>query len=78
VTVAGQKYVIRTPAAPATVFVGFVSSTPISNVTIIPEQTNGGTEANLMNFSFSGGPAQSITVFSSANHQSPTIARRRW
>ena len=66
VTVAGQKYAVRTAAAPATVFIGFVSSTPISSFTIVPEQTNGATEANLINFAY----ASTVTPPAAA----PTVA----
>jgi len=72
VNVDGQKYVIKTPVAPGAVFVGFISSTPILSLTIVPQQLNGKTQANVMNFSV--GSPLSISVVSATNHQSPVLA----
>ncbi len=52
VTISGQKYTVTTPAAPGSAFFGVVSTTPISTVVITPQQTNGKTQADVMNFSY--------------------------
>ena len=69
VTVLGQVFTIQTPVAPGAVFVGFVSTTAIASSTIVPQQLHGGTEANIMNLSFVGGSAATITVAAAANPQ---------
>jgi uncharacterized protein (TIGR03437 family) len=52
VTIAGQKYTAVTAVAPNNVFIGFVSASPISSFTIIPQQVHGATQVDVMNFSF--------------------------
>jgi uncharacterized protein (TIGR03437 family) len=68
--VVGQKYVVTTAVAPNTVFIGFVSASPIASLTIIPEQVHGPTQVDVMNFSFNtgiGSTPTSTTLQSSAN-----------
>ncbi|MDQ6701061.1 MAG: PEP-CTERM sorting domain-containing protein [Acidobacteriota bacterium] len=61
VTLGGQTFVVATPAAPATIFAGFVSTTPLSSVTIVPELTGAvQPQLDIGNVSFNRGSPASV------------------
>lgn len=52
ITLGGQTFTVTTEPSPNSVFVGFVSSSPISSVSIVPETISTATYPDIMNFSF--------------------------
>lgn len=55
VTLGGQTFVFTSPMAPGTTFAGFISTTPISNVTIAAEPSGGAApQVDMMNVAFGG------------------------
>jgi hypothetical protein len=54
IDVNGTKYVVGAAAAPGLVFFGLTSASPITSLTITPEQAPTGTAADLTDFSYGG------------------------